>query len=464
MPKLRSSHLGSANPSPDRTERGRKPKMKKMSTVKRKVARSISTARRATTGNKLSKRFVGIRMSRIQKGLNRGRLRKSGSSTNTPLSRSPHGKLSPIKTRRLYKSKQVNVSRCTICKTSEGDLTSCTQCHKLYHLSKCILYSAYMIARVAHVNWLCPKCIRCSSCHLMIDDPTNVECVHCLQAWHGACQPPGSTEVDRQFFCKNCLECVSQPEGSRKSSNGTPRRSSKNLNKPSSSTTTPLRPETCSSENQRRKRRRSKGSTGAGQVAVTDITPPSCSGTPQEAESEEAKEAVDPPKFFLSSPKSRKDLDSSPERKSVLSDLPDICSSSLGGKLFDVALAKMEEMGMEKKPNATKEKEQWVNIGGESDLKVLYDSPYPDDIKSVPLFFVCAYCLKPFSEQSSYFVHQDCCPRIAPPGREIYRDSHSSLSFFEVDGAVERTYCRYLCLLAMLFISSKTSHNEVGTF
>ncbi|VDO29833.1 unnamed protein product [Haemonchus placei] len=295
-------------------------------------------------------------MSRIQKGLNRGRLRKSGSSTNTPLSRSPHhGKLSPIKTRRLYKSyvgrlhflsygismaKQVNVSRCTICKTSEGDLTSCTQCHKLClflsfysssrldpsiscekktlllsdHLSKCILYSAYMIARVAHVNWLCPKCIRCSSCHLMVDDPTNVECVHCLQAWHGACQPPGSTEVDRQFFCKICLESVSQPEA---------------------------------------------------------------------------------------------------------------CKYN---------------------------------------FQVLYDSPYPDDIKSVQLFFVCAYCLKPFSEQNSYFVHQDCCPRIAPPGREIYRDSHSNLSFFEVDGAVERTYCRYLCLLAMLFISSKTSHNEVGTF
>ncbi|KAK6014308.1 MOZ/SAS family protein [Ostertagia ostertagi] len=26
------------------------------------------------------------------------------------------------------------------------------------------------------------------------------------------------------------------------------------------------------------------------------------------------------------------------------------------------------------------------------------------------------------------------------------------------------TYCRYLCLLAMLFISSKISHNEVATF
>ncbi|PIO70376.1 MOZ/SAS family protein [Teladorsagia circumcincta] len=98
----------------------------------------------------------------------------------------------------------------------------------------------------------------------------------------------------------------------------------------------------------------------------------------------------------------------------------------------------MKEMEVDKKVNLPKDKEQWVNFGGESDIKVLYESPYPDDIKSVPLFFICAYCLKPFSEQSSFFVHQDCCPRIAPPGREIYRESDSSLSFFEVDGAVER--------------------------
>uniref|UniRef100_A0A0K0DAM7 Histone acetyltransferase n=1 Tax=Angiostrongylus cantonensis TaxID=6313 RepID=A0A0K0DAM7_ANGCA len=71
----------------------------------------------------------------------------------------------------------------------------------------------------------------------------------------------------------------------------------------------------------------------------------------------------------------------------------------------------------------------------------------------------------------------DCCPRVTPPGVEIYRDSSKTLSFFEVDGAEElvsslglchyplmSTYCRNLCLFAMLFISSKTLHIEVGTF
>ncbi|KAK6056066.1 hypothetical protein COOONC_06426 [Cooperia oncophora] len=131
MPKLRTSHPSPGDPSTSRTVRGGKPRMKKISNMKRKLGRPIGITRRTATGNKLSKRFVGIRMARAQKGRGRGRLRKTGPSTHTPLNRSPNGKLSPIKTRRLHKSKQLNVSRCTICKSSDGNLSPCFQCHKL---------------------------------------------------------------------------------------------------------------------------------------------------------------------------------------------------------------------------------------------------------------------------------------------------------------------------------------------
>ncbi|KAK5985042.1 hypothetical protein GCK32_008476 [Trichostrongylus colubriformis] len=417
MARLRFSHVDTANASTNRTGRSRKPRMKKAA-VKRKVGRSIGSARRTATGKKSSKRFIGVRMPRIKKVRGGNGPRKSGQSANTPPYRSPHGKLSPIKTRRLQKSKQLNVSRCTICKTSED------------HLSKCILYCPSMVSRVTQVDWLCPKCIRCSTCQLMIDDPTNVECANCLRAWHGACKPTNCAEMDRQWFCNTCLKGVNQPRRLANSGSQKARRSSENLSKPTlsmASSSLLIEPD---SETPRRKRGRPKGNRKMDEVAVHDISLPSTSSLPEDASPEEVKAAGDPPKFLLSPHKMRKNLSSSPEKKSVMTEQPEFCSSSIGGKLFDV----------------------------------LYESPYADDIKSVPLFFICAFCLKPFSDQNSFFVHQDCCPRIAPPGREIYRDSNSSLSFFEVDGAEERTYCRYLCLLAMLFISSKTSHNEVATF
>ncbi|KAK6026287.1 hypothetical protein OSTOST_07770, partial [Ostertagia ostertagi] len=407
MARVRTSHPNATDASTSRAVRGRKPRMKKMSAVKRKVGRPLGIARRMATTNKLSKRFVGIRMPRIQKGRGRGGVRKTGPSTHTPLNRSPHGKLSPIKTRRLHKSKQLNVSRCTICKTSDGDLSSCTKCHKLYHLYKCVLYSLDMVSRASQVKWLCPKCIRCSACQLMIDDPTNVECVNCLRAWHGACKPANSAELDRLWFCNICLKGVNQPRSLKRSGSEKGRRLSKNppISTPSATISTSTI-EPGSNETPRRKRGRPKGSRKSGHVAVADISLPSCSNAPAESTVEEVKEFGNTPKFVPSPHKTRREFGSSPQRKSLLPDQPEVCSTSVGGKLFDVALAKMKEMEVDKKANLPKDKEQWVNFGGESDIKVLYESPYPDDIKSVPLFFICAYCLKPFSEQSSFFVHQ----------------------------------------------------------
>ncbi|CAK5031742.1 unnamed protein product [Meloidogyne enterolobii] len=49
------------------------------------------------------------------------------------------------------------------------------------------------------------------------------------------------------------------------------------------------------------------------------------------------------------------------------------------------------------------------------------------------------------------------CPCCFPPGNEIYRDVDEGICIWE-------TYCRNLCLMAKLFMSSKTLYHEVDTF
>jgi histone acetyltransferase SAS3 len=54
------------------------------------------------------------------------------------------------------------------------------------------------------------------------------------------------------------------------------------------------------------------------------------------------------------------------------------------------------------------------------------------------------------------------CPAKHPPGDEIYRDG--SVSVFEVDGRKNPVYCQNLCLLAKLFLGSKTLYYDVEPF
>lgn len=54
------------------------------------------------------------------------------------------------------------------------------------------------------------------------------------------------------------------------------------------------------------------------------------------------------------------------------------------------------------------------------------------------------------------------CPAKHPPGDEIYRDG--KYSFFEVDGRKNPSYCQNLCLLAKLFLGSKTLYYDVEPF
>jgi hypothetical protein len=54
------------------------------------------------------------------------------------------------------------------------------------------------------------------------------------------------------------------------------------------------------------------------------------------------------------------------------------------------------------------------------------------------------------------------CPAKHPPGDEIYRND--SISIFEVDGRKHPIYCQNLCLLAKLFLGSKTLYYDVEPF
>jgi histone acetyltransferase SAS3 len=58
--------------------------------------------------------------------------------------------------------------------------------------------------------------------------------------------------------------------------------------------------------------------------------------------------------------------------------------------------------------------------------------------------------------------HKLKCPAKNPPGDEIYRDG--SISIFEVDGRKNPVYCQNLCLLAKLFLGSKTLYYDVEPF
>ena len=68
--------------------------------------------------------------------------------------------------------------------------------------------------------------------------------------------------------------------------------------------------------------------------------------------------------------------------------------------------------------------------------------------------------------------HKLKCAAKHPPGDEIYRQkiknpetgAENTLSFFEVDGRRNPLYCQNLCLLAKLFLGSKTLYYDVEPF
>jgi histone acetyltransferase HTATIP len=58
--------------------------------------------------------------------------------------------------------------------------------------------------------------------------------------------------------------------------------------------------------------------------------------------------------------------------------------------------------------------------------------------------------------------HRRRCNLLHPPGNEIYR--HEDISFFEIDGRRQVTWCRNLSLLSKCFLDHKTLYYDVTPF
>lgn len=99
---------------------------------------------------------------------------------------------------------------------------------------------------------------------------------------------------------------------------------------------------------------------------------------------------------------------------------------------------------------------------GKHVIEPWYFSPYPQEYSDVDLVYIDEFCLSYFASKKAFERHRAKCTLRHPPGNEIYRDDY--VSFFEVDGRRQRTWCRNLCLLSKLFLDHKTLYYDVDPF
>ncbi|KAF3935505.1 hypothetical protein ABW19_dt0200662 [Dactylella cylindrospora] len=99
---------------------------------------------------------------------------------------------------------------------------------------------------------------------------------------------------------------------------------------------------------------------------------------------------------------------------------------------------------------------------GKFEVETWYFSPYPSELTECDVVYICEFCLSYFGEERRYQRHRQKCDLFHPPGNEIYRDEH--VSFYEIDGRRQRTWCRNLCLLSKCFLDHKTLYYDVDPF
>lgn len=99
---------------------------------------------------------------------------------------------------------------------------------------------------------------------------------------------------------------------------------------------------------------------------------------------------------------------------------------------------------------------------GRHDLFPWYFSPYPEIFSQEDVIFICEFCLGYYGDEFAFKRHRRKCTLQHPPGNEIYRDDY--VSFFEIDGRRQRTWCRNLCLLSKMFLDHKTLYYDVDPF
>lgn len=101
-------------------------------------------------------------------------------------------------------------------------------------------------------------------------------------------------------------------------------------------------------------------------------------------------------------------------------------------------------------------------ILGEHIIEPWYFSPYPVELTEEDEIYICDFTLSYFGSRKQFERFRKKCSLRHPPGNEIYRDS--KVSFWEIDGRKQRTWCRNLCLLSKLFLDHKTLYYDVDPF
>ncbi|AMD21129.1 HEL152Wp [Eremothecium sinecaudum] len=101
-------------------------------------------------------------------------------------------------------------------------------------------------------------------------------------------------------------------------------------------------------------------------------------------------------------------------------------------------------------------------IIGKHEIEPWYFSPYPIELTEEAVVYIDDFSLQYFGSKKQYERYRKKCTLRHPPGNEIYRDSY--ISFFEIDGKKQRTWCRNLCLLSKLFLDHKTLYYDVDPF
>lgn len=99
---------------------------------------------------------------------------------------------------------------------------------------------------------------------------------------------------------------------------------------------------------------------------------------------------------------------------------------------------------------------------GEHIMEPWYFSPYPIELTEEDEIYVCDFTLSYFGLRKQFERHRAKCSMKHPPGNEVYRDE--KVSFWEIDGRKQRTWCRNICLLCKLFLDHKTLYYDVDPF
>uniref|UniRef100_A0A8R1DZJ9 histone acetyltransferase n=1 Tax=Caenorhabditis japonica TaxID=281687 RepID=A0A8R1DZJ9_CAEJA len=102
-----------------------------------------------------------------------------------------------------------------------------------------------------------------------------------------------------------------------------------------------------------------------------------------------------------------------------------------------------------------------IQMGGYL-MKTWFGLPFPVEYTNVECLLICEFCMFYGRSDPVMQNHAKKCTMRAPPGTEIYRKDN--ISVFEVDGKEERNYCHHVCLIASLFLESKTTFYDTEPF